>query len=115
MTMGLAIIIIICYNTAMKKTKSGFIYILFNKKNGTLYTGVTSDLYQRVNQHKQKVFHGFTEKYDVDKLGYYEFYENIDVAIDREKQIKAGSRQDKLDLIVGMNPEWKDLFYTVEW
>ena len=72
-----------------------YIYILFNKRNGTLYTGVTSDLKRRVYEHKNKVFDGFTSKYDVNKLGYYEEYNDIKQAIEREKQIKDGSRKRK--------------------
>ncbi len=86
-----------------------YIYILFNKRNGTLYTGVTSDLKKRVYEHKNKLTEGFTSKYDVDKLGYYEEYNNIKNAIEREKQIKDGSRKKKIALIESMNPFWKDL------
>ena len=87
-----------------------FIYILFNKRNGTLYTGVTSDLLQRVWEHKNKIYEGFTSKYGVDKLGYYEEYNDIKDAITREKQIKAGSRKKKIELIEKMNPSWEDLY-----
>ena len=86
-----------------------YIYILFNKRNGTLYTGVTSDLKKRIYEHKNKLTEGFTSKYDVDKLGYYEEYNNIKNAIEREKQIKAGNRKKKIALIESMNPCWKDL------
>ena len=86
-----------------------YVYILFNKKNGTLYTGITSDLKKRLYQHKNKIYEGFTSKYDVTKLGYYEVYNDIKVAIEREKQIKGGSRKKKLLLIERLNPEWKDL------
>ena len=86
-----------------------YVYILFNKKNGTLYTGVTSNLKKRVYEHKNKVLKGFTEKYDVDKLGYYEIYNDIKQAIEREKQIKAGSRMKKILLIEKINHEWNDL------
>ena len=86
-----------------------YIYILFNKRNGTLYTGVTSDLKKRVYEHKNKLTDGFTSKYDVDKLGYYEEYNDIKNAIEREKQIKDGSRKKKIALIESMNPFWKDL------
>lgn len=86
-----------------------YIYILFNKRNGTLYTGVTSDLKKRVYKHKNKLTEGFTSKYDVDKLGYYEEYNDIKNAIEREKQIKDGSRKKKIALIESMNPFWKDL------
>ena len=86
-----------------------YIYILFNKRNGTLYTGVTSDLKKRLYEHKNKLYDGFTSKYDVNKLGYYEEYNDIKQAIEREKQIKAGSRKKKIILIESMNYEWKDL------
>ena len=86
-----------------------YIYILFNKRNGTLYTGVTSDLKKRLYEHKNKLYDGFTSKYDVNKLGYYEEYNDIKQAIEREKQIKAGSRKKKIILIESMNSEWKDL------
>ena len=86
-----------------------YVYILFNKKNGTLYTGITSDLKKRLYQHKNKIYEGFTSKYDVTKLGYYEVYNDIKAAIEREKQIKGGSRKKKLLLIERLNPEWKDL------
>ena len=86
-----------------------YIYILFNKRNGTLYTGVTSDLKKRVYEHKNKLYDGFTSKYDVNKLGYYEEYNDIKQAIEREKQIKVGSRKKKIILIESMNSEWKDL------
>ena len=69
--------------------KKGYIYILFNKRNGTLYVGVTSDLVKRVYEHKCKLVEGFTKKYNVDKLGYYEVTDNILTAIEREKQLKA--------------------------
>ena len=91
--------------------KKGYIYILFNKRNGTLYTGVTSNLKQRVYEHKTKVHEeSFTAKYSVDKLGYYEEYVLIKDAIAREKQIKAGSRAKKLQLIESFNPDWEDLY-----
>ena len=86
-----------------------YVYILFSKRNGTLYTGVTSDLKKRVYQHKNKLIDGFTAKYSVDKLGYYEIYDDIKQAIEREKQIKSGSRKKKIILIEKMNPYWKDL------
>ncbi len=90
--------------------KQGYIYILFNKRNGTLYTGVTSDIVKRIYEHKNKLVDGFTKKYKIDKLGYYEIYNDITKAIEREKQIKAGSRKKKIELIESMNPEWKDLY-----
>ncbi len=89
------------------------IYILANKRNGTLYTGVTSNLVQRVSQHKEKITKGFTSRYDCHRLVYYEVFDDMPNAILREKQIKAGSRKKKLALIEGMNPEWKDLFEQI--
>ena len=81
-----------------------------NKRNGTLYTGVTSNLLQRVLQHKNNVIEGFTYQYECKILVYYELYEDIRDAIRREKQIKAGSRFKKLKLIESMNPNWFDLY-----
>ena len=97
----------------MNKEKHSYIYILFNKRNGTLYTGVTSNLMKRIYEHKQKIVEGFTKKYSVDKLGYYEVYDDIESAILREKQIKAGSRKNKIKMIESINPEWKDLYYDI--
>jgi len=97
----------------MEFSKQGYIYILFNKRNGTLYTGVTSNLIKRIYEHKNKTFEGFTNKYDVDKLGYYEVHSSIISAIEREKQIKGGSRKKKLGLIENMNPEWNDLYDSI--
>lgn len=93
---------------------TGFVYILFNKKNGTLYTGVTSNLKLRVYEHKTKHNIGFTQKYSVDKLGYFEEYDDIGVAIAREKQIKASNRKNKIALIEKMNPNWDDLYYILQ-
>ena len=94
--------------------KKGYVYILFSRRNGTLYTGVTSDLKRRVYEHKTKLHpKSFSAKYDVDKLGYYEEYVSIKEAIEREKQIKGGSRAAKLALIEGMNPRWEDLYYLL--
>jgi putative endonuclease len=87
-----------------------FIYILTNKYNKVLYTGVTSDLKKRIWEHREKLADGFTKRYNVTKLVYYEIFADIRDAIAREKQIKAGSRQKKIDLIVGMNPDWRDLY-----
>ncbi len=89
--------------------KQSYVYILFNQRNGTLYTGVTSDLVKRDWEHKNKTSEGFSKKYCVDKLGYFEVFEDINEAIAREKQIKAGSRKKKLTLIESVNPNWKDL------
>ena len=81
-----------------------------NKNNTVLYTGVTNNLQKRVYEHKEKLVEGFTKKYNVVKLVYYEIFDDPESAITREKQIKAGSRQKKLDLINSMNQEWKDLY-----
>ena len=90
--------------------KQGYIYILFNTpKTGALYVGVTSNLVKRVHEHKEKLIDGFTKIYDIDKLGYYEDCGDIESAIKREKQIKGGSRKDKINLIRSVNPNWNDL------
>ena len=86
------------------------VYILTNQRNTVLYTGVTSDLGARVYQHREKLLPGFTNRYNVSKLVYYEAGCDASGAIAREKQIKAGSRQKKIDLINGFNPEWRDLY-----
>ncbi len=93
--------------------KTYYVYILTNKVNTVLYTGVTSDLQRRVYEHKHKLVDGFTKKYKVDKLVYYEVGNDIYAAITREKQIKAGSRQRKIDLINSSNEEWRDLYYDL--
>ena len=93
--------------------KKGYVYILFNKKNGTLYVGVTSNLVKRIYEHKNKFVKGFTEEYCVDKLGYFEIFEDITLAIEREKQLKKYYRKQKLDLIETTNPEWNDLYYEI--
>ena len=89
---------------------SGNTYILFNKQNGTLYIGVTSNLVKRVYEHKNKLVDGFTKKYNIDKLGYYEIFDDIEEAIIREKKLKGASRKKKLELIEMNNPEWLDLY-----
>lgn len=90
--------------------KQPCVYILASRRNGTLYTGVTSNLVQRVWQHKQGVAEGFTRKYKIKRLVWYEVHTEMHAAILREKQIKAGSRGKKLALIEKMNPEWRDLY-----
>ncbi len=90
--------------------KQPCVYIMANKRNGTLYTGVTSSLSQRAYQHKAELTAGFTARYGCDLLVWYERYENMDDAIAREKQIKAGSRRKKLALIEAQNPNWRDLY-----
>jgi putative endonuclease len=88
-----------------------FVYIMTNRYNTVLYTGVTNDLRRRVLEHKSGQGGHFTSKYRVNKLVYYEAGSDIVAAIAREKQIKAGSRQKKIELIESMNPEWRDLFF----
>ena len=87
-----------------------YVYIMTNVKNNVLYTGVTNDIHRRVLEHKNKLVKGFTRKYHITKLVYYEIYDNIEFAIAREKQIKGGSRQKKIELIQSMNPDFKDLY-----
>ena len=95
--------------------KGGVVYILTTKKNTALYTGVTSDLYSRIVEHRERKHpKSFTAKYNINKLVYFEGFHSIEEAITREKQIKAGSRQKKIDLIESMNPEWNDLFEEVK-
>lgn len=86
-----------------------YVYILTNLKNTVLYTGVTNHLRRRVEEHKNKTGSKFTSRYNVNKLIYYEIFNDIRMAIYREKQIKAGSRQKKIDLVNSLNPEWNDL------
>ncbi len=92
------------------QNRQSYIYIMTNQYNTVLYTGVTSDLQKRVWQHKEKLVEGFTQRYHVTKLVYYEIFTDIREAIAREKQIKGGSRQKKIDLIKSINPEWRDLY-----
>ena len=93
--------------------KQPCVYILASKKNGTLYVGVTSNLTVRVWQHKHEVVEGFTQRYGIHNLVWYEVHPNMQSAIMREKQLKKGSRQRKIDLIVEMNPQWRDLYAEV--
>ena len=90
--------------------KRYYVYIMTNKHNAVLYTGVTSDLARRVYQHREKLVEGFTKKYHTTKLVYYEVCGESYSATAREKQIKAGSRQKKIALIESVNKEWKDLY-----
>ncbi|MGE0089862.1 MAG: GIY-YIG nuclease family protein [Bacteroidales bacterium] len=92
------------------KITGGYVYILTNQNNTVLYTGVTNDLSRRLEEHKSKANpQSFTSRYNVNKLVYYETHFLIGDAIGREKQIKAGSRKKKEDLINGINPDWDDL------
>ena len=90
--------------------KQPAVYIMANKRNGTLYTGVTSNLVQRVQQHRERLVEGFTSRYGCKRLVYFEVYDEMMDAIAREKQIKAGSRKKKLALIEVLNPDWRDLY-----
>ncbi|MBU1046257.1 GIY-YIG nuclease family protein [Patescibacteria group bacterium] len=94
----------------MKSEKIPCVYILANKRNGTLYTGVTSNLQKRIFEHKNNLIDGFTKKHNIHKLVYFETGESMEGAIQREKQIKGGSRKNKLKLIEDKNPQWNDLF-----
>jgi putative endonuclease len=90
-----------------------FVYILTNDHRTVLYTGVTGDLKARVYQHREKLLPGFTARYNVYSLVYYETFGDPSAAIAREKQIKAGSRQRKIDLINAFNPKWRDLYTEI--
>ena len=91
----------------------GWVYILTNKKMGTLYVGSTSDLIGRVWQHKNKAIPGFTSKYNVDKLVYYEWHNRLDDMVKRERQMKDWHRAWKLRLIIDNNPDWRDLYNDI--
>ena len=98
----------------MKKTdKDFYVYILASKRNGTLYIGVTSDLIQRIWQHKEGVVEGFTKKYNVKTLVYYEQHGCAESAIHQEKRLKEWQRNWKLDLIEKFNPDWDDLYESI--
>ena len=90
-----------------------YVYILANKKNGTLYIGITSDLIKRVWEHKNKLARGFTKKYQIDQLVYYEVFQDPENAIRREKRLKFYKRKWKIDLIEKTNPEWRDLYKDI--
>jgi putative endonuclease len=91
-------------------TKQFYIYIITNKWNSVLYTGMTNNLKKRIDQHKLGITEGFTKKYNVNKLVYFEVFGDAISAIKREKQIKAGPRRRKEQLITSINKEWNDLF-----
>jgi len=90
--------------------KDYYVYILTNFNNTVLYTGVTNNLIRRVYEHKEKLADSFTKKYNINKLVYYEVFNDIEFAITREKQIKGGSRKKKIELIDGFNKDWEDLY-----
>ena len=98
----------------MLMERGGFVYIMTNKNNTVLNTGVTKNLNRRIAEHKECLNpKSFTAKYNIVKLVYYEEFNDIQTAIAREKQIKAGSRLDKTDLIHKMNPLWEDLYHSI--
>lgn len=97
----------------MKQERQYYVYIMTNKFNRVLYTGVTNDLERRTVQHKEREYKGFTSKYNASKLVYYEVTGDIRSAIDREKQIKKWSHKKKRILVTSMNPKWKEL--SGEW
>jgi putative endonuclease len=90
-----------------------YVYILCSKKNGTLYTGVTNNIIRRIYEHRNKLVEGFTKKYSIDKLVYYELHESVESAILREKQIKHWKRSLRIELIVSFNPNWQDLYIDI--
>ena len=90
--------------------KTYFVYILASGRNGTIYVGMTNNLIKRVYEHKNNLADGFTKKYDVHNLVYYELFNDVNEAIKREKRVKKWKRQWKLRLIDKMNPDWKDLY-----
>jgi putative endonuclease len=94
-------------------SKQFYVYMMTNKNNTVLYTGVTNDLQRSVFEHKNKLLESFTKKYDIYKLVFYEVYDDINNAIAREKQIKSGSRAKKIKLIEQMNSKWNDLFDAI--
>jgi len=99
--------------TKQSDERNYYVYIMTNYKNTVLYTGVTNNLKKRVYEHKLKLVDGFTKKYNVNKLIYYEIFNDINNAIAREKQIKSGSRKRKIDLINRLNKDWKDLYEEI--
>ncbi len=97
----------------MMTDKTYCVYIMTNKHNTTIYTGVTNNLLRRVHEHKSCIGSKFTHRYNIYKLVYYETTNDVEAAIMREKQIKDGSRQKKIDLVNSINPEWQDLSYDL--
>ncbi|MDD5342829.1 MAG: GIY-YIG nuclease family protein [Smithella sp.] len=93
----------------MTNTKTYYVYVLASKQNGTLYIGVTNDLERRLYEHKNNLSDGFTKRYRVHNLVYYESVNDINVALQREKQLKRWTRKWKMELIEKVNPEWSDL------
>ena len=98
---------------AQNMDKQYYVYILASRKNGTLYIGITSDLVKRVWEHKEKAVKGFTSKYGIEKLVYYEIFDDPENAIKREKRLKEYKLQWKIGLIEKSKPEWKDLYEEI--
>jgi putative endonuclease len=98
----------------MSDPQEYYVYILSNQHNDVLYTGVTNNLYRRVRDHKTGKGGKFSAKYNVNKLVYYELFDDIFDAISYEKRIKSGSRQKKIDLVNELNPDWRDLFEDLQ-
>ena len=97
-------------NSQSLKSANAFVYIMTNKNNTVLYTGRTNNIRRRAREHKETRNKGFTYRYNVNKLVWFEIHNSIVIAIQREKQIKAGSRKKKIELIQSMNPDWRDLY-----
>jgi len=93
--------------------QNSYVYILSNKNDNVLYIGVTSNIVKRVYEHKNKLVEGFTEKYNIEKLVYYEIFDDIELAIEREKQLKNWHKDWKRNLITSFNEEWKDLYNEI--
>ena len=94
----------------MTYNKQYYVYLISNKNNTTIYTDITSDIKRRIWEHKNNITKGFSSKYNLHKLLYYEIYQDPENAIIREKQIKSGRREKKIRLIESMNPKWIDLY-----
>lgn len=97
----------------MTKQSMYYVYLMTNYTNTVIYTSVTNNLIKRIYEHKNKLIKGFTEKYNINKLVYYEEFTDIKFAIAREKQIKSGSRKKKIDLIIKDNPKYQDLYNKI--
>ncbi|MBI2459133.1 MAG: GIY-YIG nuclease family protein [Parcubacteria group bacterium] len=97
----------------MKEERYYYVYLLASKRNGTLYIGVTSNLADRIDKHKQGIYDGFTKKYKVDKLVYCEVYNDVRDAINREKQLKNWQRKWKIELVEKENSTWRDLYNEI--
>lgn len=104
-----------CHKVKESKIKNPTVYILANQKNGTLYIGVTSNISKRIYEHKNHLIEGFSDKYDVTTLVWYELHETMESAITREKQLKKWKRGWKIELIEEKNPQWIDLYHEIMW